>query len=75
MRVAVGTTAMLLLASAQLVHGQQYAVVDVHVHAGAQPQALAAVHESLRVRFAVVSGLESDMGTWAAADTSRFTLV
>jgi hypothetical protein len=72
MRVACVASATILIASASVAEAQTGPVIDVHVHAGPQPQALAAAHDSLRVRFAIVSGLESDVRTWATADSSRF---
>lgn len=61
-----------VLAGASSLQGQQPAVIDVHVHAGGRPEAMAARHDSAGVRFAIVSGLEADLATWAAADTGRF---
>lgn len=51
---------------------QQEPVIDVHVHLRAEPAGVAAVHDSLGVRFAVVSGLGTQLGAWAGADTARF---
>ena len=72
MRVAIAAILTLLVAPGSPAHPQQGAVIDVHVHAGQHPSALSAIHDSLGVRFAVVAGLESDLLTWAAADTGRF---
>lgn len=72
MRVSVVVTLLLLAAAVSSARAQQGPVVDVHVHAGQQPGTLSLIHDSVGVRFAVVSGLESDLPTWAAADSSRF---
>jgi hypothetical protein len=47
-------------------------VIDVHVHAGEDVRSVAARHDSLNVRFAVVSALQTHLSAWADADTSRF---
>jgi hypothetical protein len=72
MRVDLAIIAILLLPFTSSAAGQQRAVIDVHVHAGPSPVAMTAIHDSLGVRFAIVSGLQSDLQTWVAADTGRF---
>ena len=72
MRIPCAVVATALFAPVASVHGQQRPVIDVHVHAASQPQAMATAHDSLGVRLAIVSGLEADLRTWAAADTGRF---
>jgi hypothetical protein len=72
MRVAIVIPAAVLVATSQIANAQHPPVIDVHVHAGRPPQVVAAAHDSLNVRFAIVSGSEPDLRTWAAVDTSRF---
>jgi len=51
---------------------QRPPVIDVHVHAGEDVRSVLARHDSLNVRFSVVSALQTDLSAWADADTSRF---
>lgn len=74
MRLLALTAATLLLAPAGTARAQRPPVIDMHVHSGQQPLTVVATHDSLNVRFAVVSALQSDMRTWANADTGRFYL-
>ena len=61
-----------LLAPADAAHAQRPPVIDVHVHSG-EPQArMVAQYDSLNVRFAIVTGLQTELPEWADADTSRF---
>ncbi len=71
MRIPVAA-ALLIVTSSTAAYAQRRAVIDTHVHAGAPPQAVALAHDSLNVRFAIISGLEADLAEWSKADTSRF---
>ena len=73
MRLMALTATALLLAPIET-GAQRPPVIDVHVHSGPPPLSVAAGHDSLNVRFAVVSALQSDLRMWAGADTGRFYL-
>lgn len=74
MRLPAILGAVLLLAQAETGRPQRPPVIDVHVHSGEAPAAVLARHDSLNVRFAVVSALQSDLRTWSDADVDRFSL-
>jgi hypothetical protein len=51
---------------------QRLPVIDMHVHStNTGPEALAAL-DSLNVRYIYLSGLASDLPTWATVDTGRY---
>ena len=64
----------LLLTRGETGWAQHPPVIDMHVHSGEDPRAVLARHDSLNVRFAVVSALQSDLPTWSDADTGRFAI-
>lgn len=74
MRLLVVAVAAWLLVPLEIARAQQPPVIDVHVHSGQQPNSVIAAHDSLNVRFAIISALQSDLRTWANADTGRFFL-
>ena len=74
MRLLAVVGAALLLAQAETGRPQRPPVIDVHVHSGEDPGEVLARHDSLNVRFAVVSALQSDLQAWSDADTDRFAL-
>ena len=74
MRLLAVAAATLLLAPAEIAGAQRPPVIDVHVHSGQRPRSVIAAHDSLNIRFAIVSVLQSDLQTWAGADTGRFYL-
>jgi hypothetical protein len=74
MRLLAMAGVTLLLAQVEATQAQRPPVIDVHVHSGQDPRAVLARHDSLNVRFAVVSALQSDLRAWSDADTARFAL-
>jgi len=75
MRLLAIVGATLLLAQADADGIQQHPpVIDVHVHSGEDPRAVLARHDSLNVRFAVVSALQTDLPAWAGVDAGRFSV-
>lgn len=61
-------------AAGAVAHAQRPPVIDVHVHSGEEVRKVLARHDSLNVRFAVVSVLGTALSSWAAAGTDRFQL-
>jgi len=68
----IGVTMFLPPAEAGL--AQHPPVIDVHVHSGEAPSAVLARHDSLGVRFAVVSALQSHLRAWSDIDADRVAL-
>lgn len=73
-RLPISLAATLVLAAAATARAQRPPVIDVHVHSGLEPGRVLSVHDSLNIRFAIVSALQSDLRKWADADTGRFYL-
>lgn len=71
MRLPVRTVATLFLGPVAIGRAQQPPVIDVHIHSGEPPSVVMARHDSLNVRFAVVSGLQTDVRIWSGIDTNR----
>jgi len=74
MRLAALIAVALAQAGGAVAQAQRPPVIDVHLHSGEDVRAVLARHDSLNVRFAVISVLETDLSSWATADTERFDL-